>query len=355
MIKTIFFNDLNFFEIENEVGCPPLDILFEDFTERILCGDTNSIDDLITEVANENTSIYIEDLLKNCATPQMIPIINETIEEFGSFSNIEQLLRTAEYNYYLKKLYENSEVLIKNALVKSLKNKSITIQADENAIVKLFNIIKKKIQTLIDKFKVNFEKPANIIIESFNYNICKELEENANKETVIKFSEEDDETENPILFYEVGQPPVVLNLSNNSDERLKQLQTLVGGKIESINLVSKDTKFGVDLIANEEGKLLNFPYNKPLRYSHIYENDSCEIFDVIVGNFVVVGVDFEKGDFVGLTEENLLYWKKQFEEEKLYYIGSKYLDDEYGFSLKELQQNNINNKEIDFTDDFEER
>lgn len=353
--KTLFFDDLQVKSFDNEMGMPPIQNVFEDFTERVLSGDANSIDDLITEVANDNTSKYIDELLKNCMTMQMLPIINETIEEFGNFSSIEQLLRTAEYNYFSKKLYENAEDLIKNALVKSLKNKSITIQADEKIIIKLLNKIKEKIQTLIDKFKVNFSKPANVIIENFNFNICKELEANADEKTIFKFSENDDETENPILFFEVGQAPVVLNLSKNSKERLEQLQRLVGGRIETINIISKDKKYGVDLIVNEEGKLFNLPYNKPLRYSHISENESCEAFDVIVGNFVIVGVDFEKGDFVGLTERNLSYWKNQFENEKLYFIGSKYLDDEYGFTFKEPQQNNINNKEIDFTDDFEAR
>ena len=282
--KTLFFDDLELNSFTNEIGMPPIQNIFEDFTERILSGDTNSIDDLITEVSNDNTSKYIDELLKNCMTMQMLTIINETIEEFG-----------------------------------------------------------------------NFSKPANVIIENFNFSICKELEANADEKTVLKFSENDDEAENPILFFEVGQAPVILNLSNNPEERLEQLQRLVGGRIETVNVISKDKKYGVDLIVNEEGKLFNLPYNKPLRYSHIAENETCEAFDVIVGNFVIVGVDFEKGDFIGLSNDNLSYWKNQFENEKLYFIGSKYLDDEYGFTFKQPQQNNINNKEIDFTDDFEAR
>lgn len=355
MEKTIFFNDLKPIKIESEVGYPSLDVVFEDFVERLTSDEYSSIDDIISDVASENVSIYIDDLIKNCSTYQMIPIINDTIQEFGNFTDIEQLYRASEYNYYYQKLYEHAENLTKNALVKHLENKSITIQADDKLIVKLLKKIKEKIQTLIDKFKLDYTKSPNFIIENFNYCICKELEENANKDVQMRFSENDDDCENPILFFEVGKPAVILNLSSNSEERLSQLQALVGnGNIETISVISKD-ETGVDFVMHEEGKLLSLPLQKPLRLSYLDEEASNEIFDYIAGNFCVVGVDFIEGEFTGLSQENLEYWKNRLEKEKLYYIGSKYLEDEYGFTFDEPTQKIPNNEEMNFTDDYEER
>lgn len=355
--KTIFFNTLKPKQIKNEIGLPVLNTVIDNFIERVASGEHTRIDDIITEVAFDNTSKYTDDLIKNCSTIQMMSIINDTIKEFGKFNNIEELYRTSEYNYFYSKLYEHSEALVKNSLVEYLKNKSITINANENEIDNITIEINKNIRKLIDNFHFNKDMTAKSIIDNFTISICSELEKHYDEKTEIRFSEEDDEAENEnqILFFEVGEPPVILNLSSDSEKRLEQLQMLCGGIIQTISVISKDDT-GVDLVMHDEGKLLNLPFNKPLRLSHIDEESSEEVFDYIAGNFCAVGVDFAEGEFTGLSKKNLEFWKNQFENEKLYFIGSKYLENEGNFKFhSEQKSRNIEKNEMDFSDDYEER
>lgn len=69
------------------------------------------------------------------------------------------------------------------------------------------------------------------------------------------------------------------------EDKLEILQTLVDGLIEVIELTPD-----IDLICNEEGKLIGLEENINLDY------------DIIVGDVIICSHDNE-GNFVGLTEE----------------------------------------------------
>ena len=83
-----------------------------------------------------------------------------------------------------------------------------------------------------------------------------------------------------IIFKEPGKPCEVKEIENE----LKVLQELVGGLIEVINFDD------LLLICNEEGKLMNLEPNL------LFE------FDYIAGNCLLVGDDFENGEFKSLTD-----------------------------------------------------
>lgn len=83
-----------------------------------------------------------------------------------------------------------------------------------------------------------------------------------------------------VLFFEVGQPPRV----GEMETTLEALQAYVGGYIEAVTVATDAA-----LICNEEGRLLNLPYNRKIFGEDIY------------GPALIMGV---KGDeLVGLTDE----------------------------------------------------
>lgn len=94
-----------------------------------------------------------------------------------------------------------------------------------------------------------------------------------------------------VLKIEPHKPPEQVLLKNE----LSALQGAVGGLIEVYPLEQ-----GVDLLLNEEGKLLKLEPNRRL---------GCEIF---AGTIYVVGVDDNTGEFTSLTEEQVKKYKQQF-------------------------------------------
>lgn len=75
------------------------------------------------------------------------------------------------------------------------------------------------------------------------------------------------------------------------DPGLESLQNAVGGYIEAVYPYDDP----VALICNEEGKICGMPLNRALR------NDLGEIYDIIAGAFLVVGLGDES--FEDLTPE----------------------------------------------------
>ena len=83
------------------------------------------------------------------------------------------------------------------------------------------------------------------------------------------------------------------------DKKLEAYQKLVKGYIECINLDD------VVLICNDEGKINNMPLNRDIG------------FDIIAGPFLIVGDDYERGDFKSLTDEQILNYKTIFGKESI--------------------------------------
>ena len=97
-----------------------------------------------------------------------------------------------------------------------------------------------------------------------------------------------------VLLVEPNQHPRAVELGTE----LEDLQNAVGGYIEAVYPFDEP----VALIVNEEGKLDGLPLNRALR------DDDGEIYDIIAGPFLVVGLT--EDDFGSLTPEQI----KSFEE-----------------------------------------
>ena len=86
------------------------------------------------------------------------------------------------------------------------------------------------------------------------------------------------------------------------DNTLEAKQDIVGGYIECVYLPNDDS---VVLICNEEGKINGMKLNRDIGH------------DIIVGPFLIVGDDYENGDFKSLTEEQILKYKMRFDKNSI--------------------------------------
>lgn len=93
---------------------------------------------------------------------------------------------------------------------------------------------------------------------------------------------------------------------------LKSLQNEVGGYIEA----TYPWEDKVAIICNEEGKIIGLPSNRFLK------DDGGEYYDVIAGNFLVVGLGEE--DFCSLSPEQINTYLEMFKiPEKILFIGGE--------------------------------
>lgn len=92
-----------------------------------------------------------------------------------------------------------------------------------------------------------------------------------------------------VLIVEPNKEPRQVRIEHT----LKNLQKIVGGLIEFVEL-----EHNVDLICNEEGKLLNLEFNRVITN------------DVIVGTFIIVGQN--KGETISLSRKQIRKYKKEF-------------------------------------------
>lgn len=83
---------------------------------------------------------------------------------------------------------------------------------------------------------------------------------------------------------------------------LQAKQEIVGGRIECAYLENDDS---VVLICNEEGKMEGLPMNRDIGY------------DIIAGSFIVVGDNYETGEFVSLTDDQVEKYKEVFNEKSI--------------------------------------
>ncbi len=97
-----------------------------------------------------------------------------------------------------------------------------------------------------------------------------------------------------VLVVEPGKEPYVKEISSE----LESLQHEVGGYVEAIYPFEEP----VAIICNEEAKLEGLPFNRALR------DDEGEIYDIVAGTFMVVGLD---EDSFGSLSDDLI---KQFSE-----------------------------------------
>lgn len=97
-----------------------------------------------------------------------------------------------------------------------------------------------------------------------------------------------------VLKVEPNKPPEEVTLKND----LADMQTAVGGLIEFLSL---DSSKGIDLMCNEEGKLIGLEPNRRI-------GD-----DVIVGTFYILKCN-RNGESCSLNDEDIAKYKKRFAE-----------------------------------------
>ena len=86
------------------------------------------------------------------------------------------------------------------------------------------------------------------------------------------------------------------------DNTLEAKQELVGGYIECVYLPNDDN---VVLICNEEGKINGMKLNRDIGH------------DIIAGPFLILGDDYENGDFKSLTDNQILKYKMRFDKNSI--------------------------------------
>ena len=105
-----------------------------------------------------------------------------------------------------------------------------------------------------------------------------------------------------VLVVEPMKTPYIKKI----DKGLDSLQKEVGGYIE----VVYPFEDRVGIICNEEGKLLGLKSNRALR------EDNGEIYDVISGTFLVVGLGDE--DFTSLNDKQIDKFSEMFKSPEIF-------------------------------------
>ena len=105
-----------------------------------------------------------------------------------------------------------------------------------------------------------------------------------------------------VLLVEPNQHPRPVEIGTE----LEDLQKAVGGYIEVVYPFDEP----VGLVMNEEGKLDGLPLNRALR------DDNGEIYDVVAGSFLVVGLTDE--DFGSLTSDQMKTFEEKFHSPEVF-------------------------------------
>jgi hypothetical protein len=112
-----------------------------------------------------------------------------------------------------------------------------------------------------------------------------------------------------VLIVEPLKEPYPAEIENT----LAGMQMTVGGLIEPIFL-----KKGVDIVCNEEAKLIGLTGNRSLGV------------DIIAGTFFVVGSN-DEGEFVSLTEDEMRKCAERFQKPEVF--TQEQVEDTIGFTL----------------------
>ena len=92
------------------------------------------------------------------------------------------------------------------------------------------------------------------------------------------------------------------------ENTLEAKQEIVGGYIECVYPPNDEN---VVLICNEEGKINGMKLNRDIGH------------DIIAGPFLILGDDYENGDFKSLSEDQLLKYKMRFDKNSIIQTENK--------------------------------
>ena len=101
-------------------------------------------------------------------------------------------------------------------------------------------------------------------------------------------------------YYAAGMPFCELLEEKIVDNKLEEFQKLVGGLIEPLTICVfniGDKKYAIDLVCNDEGKLLNLE-----KTAFLIIDKPKNIFDVVCGNFFIAVCDRSKGEYVDMDD-----------------------------------------------------
>lgn len=101
-----------------------------------------------------------------------------------------------------------------------------------------------------------------------------------------------------VLMIEPGKKPRKAEI----DGSLEGMQQVVGGYIQAIYPFEDP----VALICNEEGKLLELPFNRALR------DEDGDIYDIVSGNFFLCSAPPDSDSFEDLSDELMAKYSQRF-------------------------------------------
>ena len=119
-----------------------------------------------------------------------------------------------------------------------------------------------------------------------------------------------------VLIVEPFELPYEKEIPNT----LEAKQKIVGGHIECTCLLDDDS---VSIICNEEGKIRGLPLNRDIGH------------DIIAGTFIIVGDDYENGEFISLTDEQICKYKEKFGKESIAETENKIVENMTKRNMKE--------------------
>lgn len=98
-----------------------------------------------------------------------------------------------------------------------------------------------------------------------------------------------------VILVEPNKEPYIKEIEHT----IENLQSIVGGLLEFVNLEED-----VDIICNEEGKILNLEFNRSLGN------------DVIVGTFIIVGLNYNNGETISIPNNKIQKYLDMFKLNK---------------------------------------
>ena len=101
-----------------------------------------------------------------------------------------------------------------------------------------------------------------------------------------------------VLIVEPGKKPRKAEI----DGSLEGMQKVVGGYIQAIYSFEDP----VALICNEEGKILDIPFNRALR------DEDGDIYDIVSGTFFLCSAPPDSDSFEGLSDELMEKYSQMF-------------------------------------------
>lgn len=108
-----------------------------------------------------------------------------------------------------------------------------------------------------------------------------------------------------ILVVEPGKAPVTREI----DGSLREMQKIVGGKIEAVYPFAAGE---IALVCNEEGLLLGLPPNRGLR------DENGNLYDIVCGTFFLCGAPSDTETFSSLTPEQIARLERQFHTPEIF-------------------------------------